>query len=118
MTIKRASENVIEDKKYQYKMTKSPNVQKLKDAVGETINVKAFCFYDDSAEGENEKIILTLLSDNGTVYGTNSKTAMSNFDDITEIFMDEVMTEKGLPVSVESSVSKNGREFIMLVYAG
>ena len=118
MEIKRASENVINDKKYQYKMTKSPNVQKLKDAVGQVINVKAFCFYDDSAEGENEKIILTILSDNGTVYGTNSKTAMNNFADIIEIFSDEVMTENGLPVLVESSVSKNNREFIMLVYAG
>ena len=118
MTIKRASDNVINDKKFQYKMTKSPNVQKLKDAVGQIINVKAFCFYDDSADGENEKIILTLLADDGTVYGTNSKTAMSNFDDITEFFIDEVMTERGLPIIVESSVSKNGREFIMLNYAG
>ena len=118
MEIKRASENVINDKRFQYKMTKSPNVQKLKDAVDQIINVKAFCFYDDSAEGENEKIILTLLSADETVYGTNSKTAMSNFTDIIEFFSDEVLTEEGMPVIVESSVSKNGREFIMLNYAG
>lgn len=118
MEIKRASDNVINDKRFQYKMTKSPNVQKLKDAVGQIINVKAFCFYDDSKEDENEKIILTILADDGTVYGTNSKTAMSNFDDITEFFAEEIMSDKGMPVIVESSVSKNGREFIMLYYAG
>lgn len=118
MEIKRASDNATNDKRLQYKLTKSPNVQKLKDAVSNIINVKAFCFYDDSKEDENEKMILTLLSDDGTVYGTNSKTAMSNFDDLLEFFADEVMSEKGMPVIVESSVSKNGREFITLNYAG
>jgi len=117
MTIKSCSINVESDKKLQYKLTKSPDVQKLKDAIDSTINVTAFCVYDDSKEGENEKIILTLLSDNGTVYGTNSKTALSNFEDITEFFMNDI-ENGGMKVAVKSSVSKNGREFIMLEYAG
>lgn len=117
MTIRNCSVNVEGDKKLQYKLTKSPKVQKLKDAVDSTINVVAYCVYDDSKEGENEKIILTLLGDNDIVYGTNSKTALSNFEDITEIFEDDIING-GLKVAVESSVSKNGREFIMLEYAG
>lgn len=118
MEIRKASDNVNNDKRLQYKLTKSPNIQKLKDMVSNIINVKAFCFYDDSKEDENEKIILTFLSSDGTVYGTNSKTAMSNFEDLLQFFADEIMSENGMPVIVESSVSKNGREFIMLNYAG
>lgn len=117
MTIKNCSTNVESDKKLQYKLTKSPEVQKLKDAIDTTINVTAYCIYDDSKEGENEKIILTLLGDNGAVYGTNSKTALSNFNDITEFFEDDI-TSGGMKIAVKSSVSKNGREFIMLEYAG
>ena len=117
MTIMNCSTNVDSDKRLQYKLTKSPDVQKLKDAIDTTINVTAFCVYDDSKEGENEKIILTLLGDNGAVYGTNSKTALSNFNDIKEFFEDDIVNG-GLKVAVKSSVSKNGREFIMLEYAG
>lgn len=114
MTIKRASANVENDKRMLYKLTKSPNVKKLKDAVETTINVKGFCYYDDAKEGENEKLILTLVGADGNVYGTNSKTAMSNFSDLLELFIDELDTDKGLPVKVSSSISKNGREFILL----
>ena len=114
MTIKRASANVENDKRMLYKLTKSPNVEKLKNAVDTTINVKGFCYYDDAEEDEKEKIILTLMGADGNVYGTNSKTAMSNFSDILELFIDEIDTDKGLPVKVCSSISKNGREFILL----
>ncbi len=116
MEIKRMNVSAQDDKKMQYKLTKSPNVQKLKDAVGQRIIVKAFCFYDDCKDGEQEKIILTLMDATGVVYGTNSKTAMSNFNDLLEIFGEDV-DKDGLPITVESSVSKNGREFIMLVLA-
>lgn len=116
MEIKRMNANAQNDRKMQYKLTKSPNVQKLKDAVGQTIMVKAFCFYDDHKEGEQEKLILTLMDASGVVYGTNSKTAMSNFNDILEIFGEDVDGD-GVPVLVDSSVSKNGREFIMLILA-
>ena len=114
MTIKRASANVENDKRMLYKLTKSPNVEKLKNAVETTIYVKAFCYYNDAEEGENEKPILTLLATDGSVYGTNSKTAMSNFSDLLEFFIDDIDTEKGLAVKVSSSISKNGREFILL----
>ena len=116
MEIKRMNVSAQDDKKMQYKLTRSPNVQKLKDAVGQEIKVKAFCFYDDHKEGEQEKLILTLMDVSGVVYGTNSKTAMSNFNDLLEIFGEDVDGD-GLPIKVESSVSKNGREFIMLVLA-
>ena len=116
MEIKRMNASAQNDKKMQYKLTKSPNVQKLRDAVGHTITVKAFCFYDDHKEGEQEKLILTLMDKAGTVYGTNSKTAIGNFNDLLEIFGEDVDGD-GLPVAIESSVSKNGREFIMLVLA-
>ncbi len=114
MTIKRVSANVENDKRMLYKLTKSPNVEKLKNAVGNTIYVKAFCYYNDVEEGENEKLILTLLCADGTIYGTNSKTAMSNFSDLLEFFIDDIDTDKGLAVEVSSSISKNGREFILL----
>ena len=114
MTIKKTSANVEGDKRLLYKLTKSPSVKKMKDAVGSVINVKAYCHYDDSAEDENEKPVLTLLSADGSVYGTNSKTAIGNFNDLIELFSDEVESEKGLAVYVNSSVSKNGREFILL----
>lgn len=117
MVIKECSTNVQEDKRLQYRLTKAPDVKKLKDAVDSLLTVKAYCVYDDSKEGENEKIILTLLDDTGTVYGTNSKTALANFKDIDEFF-DNELYEGGLKLNVKSSVSKNGREFIMLDYAG
>lgn len=117
MTIKDCSTNVQEDKRLQYRLTKAPDVKKLKDAVENVLTVTAYCVYDDSKEGENEKIILTLLDETGTVYGTNSKIALANFNDIDEFFDDEIYNG-GLKVKVTSSISKNGREFIMLDYAG
>ena len=117
MEIKRASANVQNDKRMMYKLTKSPDVHKLKDAIDETLCVKGFCYYDDSKDGENEKIILTIIDDTGTVYGTNSKTAMSNFTDMLEFFETDIEVS-GMTIAVKSSVSKSGREFIMLDFAG
>lgn len=119
MTIISSDATTAENKKRQYQLTRNPATKKLTDATDNIISVCGYCYYDDSKEEGKEKIILTLLTSDGIVYGTNSKTAQDNFDDILEFFEDDMYEDEGsIPVKVVTSESKNKRTFVMLEYAG
>ena len=117
MTIIKIDSRSENDKKALYKLTKSPETAKLADQDGSRLEVSAYCLYDESTEPDTEKQILAIMTKEGEVFGTNSKTAITGFLDILEIFEDDLKNEGFIPVKVVSNKSKNNRTFIMLVYA-
>lgn len=117
MTIIKIDSRSENDKKALYKLTKNPETAKLADQDGSRLEVSAYCLYDESTEPDTEKQILAIMTKEGEVFGTNSKTAITGFLDILEIFEDDLNTAGFIPVKVVSSKSKNNRTFIMLVYA-
>lgn len=107
------------DKKSQYKLSKCPNVKKLAECADHEINVCGYMYYTDTtANSETAKMILTLVDGEGNVYGTNSKTAQENFNDILTFFEDDLNECGFIPVRVTSNTSKNNRTFIQLEYCG
>lgn len=108
------------DKRMQYKLTKSPHVEKMQDSTDQVIKVVGFVFYTDTDKSAGtDKMILTVMEDSGRVLGTNSQTAQENFMDILEFFEEDLQQEGGtIPVRITANTSKNKRTFIMLEYAG
>lgn len=101
-------------KKEIYQLTKSPKAQKMSDAEGSVLEVKAWAIYEDVDDTTGEvRTILSILTPDGEVFGTNSPTFQRDFQDMAEIF-------EGEPLSVQviSGTSKNGRTFYTCVYAG
>ena len=100
-----------------YRLTKSPNTQKMSDCVGQRIEVKAWCIYEDADKKTGDiKTILTLSTPEGETFGTNSATFISDFLDMWALFEDAGETVNA--INVLSGTSKNGRPFIMCEYAG
>lgn len=92
-----------------FALTKSPNICKMSDAVGEKFTVKAWVIYEDEDKKDREKVntILSILDEGGTIRATNSQTFREMFVDITQI-----MGNTGFEISVVNGTSKAGREFI------
>lgn len=110
MQILKSSENL--SKKDIYDLTRSPKIHKMSDAVGSVLPVKAFAVYlDDKADGSAVQI-LSIQTEDGTVYATNSATASGEFDAILDI-----MGEDAFSVEVVKGTSKAGREYITLALA-
>lgn len=102
-------------KKQRYDLTMSPKMQNMKLLKGSRLEVSAWCKYEDVDAKTNEvRPILSILSPEGEVYGTNSATFIADFESMVELF-----GEDGVDViEVISGTSKAGREFITCAYAG
>lgn len=84
---------------------------KLSEIEGETIEVAAYMFYEDtdSKTGEVKKI-LAIKTAEGLIYGTNSETFQKKFSDImTNVYDDD--SEPAM-ITIVSGVSKAGRKYI------
>lgn len=92
----------------QYKMTKSPEVQKMTEAAGSVLEVAAWINYEvmDESTGESKEIIAIMTAE-GEMFATISKIFIKGFKDIVEIFGDNV----GL-IKVVSNTSRAGRNYI------
>ena len=97
------------DKKGLYNLTRSPKIRKMSDAIGQQLAVATYAIYTDDKEDGSSVDILSIQDQDGTVYATNSATALSEFEGILEIMGDD-------PFSVEiiQGLSKAGRNFITL----
>lgn len=69
-----------------FALTKSADVQKLSDAKGEILNLTKYIVYSDEDIHGNPTQVLSLETDKGEKYATNSKTFIRNFVDILDIF--------------------------------
>lgn len=101
-------------KKEQYLMTSAPNIRKLSELKNQIVEVSLYCHYlADDGENEEGKPILAIMTPEGEVYATNSRTFIETFQKIIEIFGTEGFSK----VLVSTGISRAGREFITAVYA-
>ena len=105
MEIKRMS-NENMGKKEIWKLTNSRGAAGLKEAVGTVITVSEWVNYLDD-DGENTSEVLSLLTPEGEVLATTSKTFIESFIKAWDFFDGE---EKNFRVI--SKVSKNNREYL------
>lgn len=92
-----------------YKLTMSPEIQRMSDNLGAEIDVQAYCLYEDGEEPDI-KTILSIMDVEGKVFATNSFTFQREF-----MRMNDLFNQMGcdLPViKVCNGVSKSGRDFI------
>lgn len=100
-----------------YRLTKSPNTQKMSDCVGQRVEVKAWAIYEDADKKTGEvKTILAISTPEGETFGTNSATFINDFMDMWQLF--ESAGETVNAIDVVGGTSKAGRNFITCVYAG
>jgi len=100
-------------KKALYNLTMSPKTQKMTTAKGSTLEVAAWCLYDDvDKEGEVRRV-LSIQTPEGEIFATNSATFQDDFLRMVDLF-DGVVSA----IEVISGTSKGGREFIDCAYAG
>lgn len=121
MEITRIDKNAAENKKLIYKLTSSPEVQKMSSIDDGRIDVTHYCFYTDIKErnGETATVdVLALMTRQGEIFGTNSQTVQNEFSRVLELFEEDLETEGGyIPLHIFKGVSKNNRTFLTCAYA-
>jgi hypothetical protein len=106
MTITKISKEL--NKKELYKMTMDAGIKKMKDYVGSSIDVYAYCIYTDFNSKDNKEVeVLSVMDTDGSVFATNSATFKKDFLNIATLMEGEEFS-----VGVTSGTSKAGREFI------
>lgn len=95
-----------------YNMTRNPEVKKLREAVGETLAISKYLIYTDTDSAGNEQTILSFITADNEIYGTNSPTARKEFEYISDLMEDEQFS-----VKVIEGQSKAGRTYITLALA-
>lgn len=99
-----------------YRLTKSPNAQKMKDAKGQRIELSKWALYEDIDKKTGEvQEILAIETPEHEVFATNSQTFINDFISMMELFHDA--GEEVPAIMVTGGTSKAGREFITCEYA-
>ncbi len=98
-----------------YVLTMSPETQKMKDAISQTIEVGNFCLYEDTNSKGELQNILAISTPEGECIATNSATFIEDFFRMQDLFSGCGEVVKS--VKVISGTSKAGREFITCAYA-
>lgn len=96
------------DRRTSYKIMNSNETFKMSDAEGSVLDVKAWVIYNDTDEktGEKKKV-MSLMTDDGEIFGTISNTFIREFEKIADHFDNDVGS-----IKVISGTSKAGRTFI------
>ena len=102
-------------KKVAYSLTMSPKMRNMKELKGSILEVAAWCRYEDmDAKTGEQRPILSIMTPEGEVFGTNSATFIDDFEKMAELFGADGVDA----IEVVSGTSKAGREFITCAYAG
>ena len=102
-------------KKVTYALTMSPKMRNMKELKGSTLEVSAWCKYEDvDAKTGELRQILSVMTPEGEVFGTNSATFIDDFEKMVQLFGADGVDA----IEVVSGTSKAGREFITCAYAG
>jgi len=121
MEVIRIDKNAEGNKKLIYKLTSSPEVQKMSTIDDGRIDVTHYCFYTDQKErnGEVSTVqVLALMTRQGEIFGTNSATVQSEFSRVLDLFEEDLEAEDGyIPLHIFKGVSKNNRTFLTCAYA-
>lgn len=121
MEVTRIDKNAEGNKKLIYKLTSSPEVQKMSTIDDGRIDVTHYCFYTDQKErnGEVSTVqVLALMTRQGEIFGTNSATVQAEFTRVLDLFEEDLEVEGGyIPLHIFKGVSKNNRTFLTCAYA-
>ena len=102
-------------KKATYALTMSPKMRNMKELKGSVLEVSAWCKYEDiDAKTGELRPILSIMSPEGEVFGTNSATFIDDFEKMADMFGADGVDA----VEIISGTSRAGREFITCAYAG
>lgn len=112
MTIKKSFPETLTNKQL-YNLTMSPKTQRMTTAKGSTLEIAAWCYYEDVDKDGVLRTILCVQTPEGELFATNSATFQDDFFRMTELFGGTVSA-----IDVISGISKGGREFITCAYAG
>ena len=94
-----------------FAMTKGPEVRKMQDAKGETLDLLAYVIYKDDKNDADPVTVLAVKTVEGAMYATNSKTFIRNFSDILAMY-EECGEELPTRYKVGSARSNAGREYL------
>lgn len=95
-----------------FEMTKGPNVRKMADAKGETLDLLSYVIYkNDKGDGSEPVTVLSVKTVEGAMYATNSRTFIRNFSDILAMY-EECGEEIPTRYKVGSALSKAGLEYL------
>lgn len=96
------------NKREQFKLMKSPSVNRMQDAEGSVLEVAAWIDYTDADPRTGEiREVLTIKTVDGEMFGTISATFLKEFKEIVDYFGDDV----GM-IRVITGQSKAGRTFV------
>ena len=100
------------NKKDLYFLVTSPEIKKMKELSGNTIDLIDWVLFN-SADRETGEVykVLSLKTDSG-VYATNSATMIEAFEQIIECFENEFSK-----INIFEGKSNKGRSFLMCSYA-
>ena len=110
MEIIRKTENITAGDLFE--MTKGPNVRKMADAKGETLDIQSYVIYkDDKGDGSDPVTVLAIKTVECVMYATNSRTFIRNFSDILAMY-EECGEKVPTQYKVGSARSNAGREYL------
>lgn len=110
MVIQRSKETV--SKENIYFMAAAPNIRKMSDLEGSTVEIADWLIYDDDKDPEDIKTICAILTTDGEAYASNSAVFKKDFENILDIFGDDIAK-----IGVIGGETKNNRHYITCVYA-
>ncbi len=99
-------------KEEKYFLTKAQDVQKMTEAVDQTLDLKAWAIYTDHNSDGEEVELFAMLTEDGDKFATNSTTFIAAFREILDIFEPEEVKR----LKVMSGVSKNNRTYVTCAY--
>ena len=98
-----------------YDLTKSPNIDKMSNHVDEVIDLQDYLVYDKEDAGAEQPVkVASVVTPEGEIMATNSKTFIEAFTDMLDMAVDA--GEQVHSIKVISGKSRNGRTYITCEY--
>ena len=96
-----------------YDLTKSPNIDKMSNHVDDVIDLQDYLVYDKE-DAEQSVKVASIVTPEGEIMATNSKTFIEAFTDMLDMAADA--GEQVHSIKVISGKSRNGRTYITCEY--
>lgn len=102
--------------KEQYRLCMGDGSQKMIDAIGQTMELRAWALYEDvdKATGEVHEV-LSIANEDGEIFSTVSRTFIETFTGMMEFF--EAFGETVAAITITGGKSKNGRQYVSCTIA-